>query len=82
MYKDSIYTKMYSSNDKLKYVGYNYRKEGMIDKFLSNRMFGNPIMDKFLEKMEPWFVELTDSVKKIQVYNNYTIDKNDGTLNL
>ncbi len=73
---------MYSSSDSLKEVGYNYREGGMIDKFISNRMFGNPVMDKFLEKLEPWFVEVTDSVKKIQIYNNFTIDKNDGRLNL
>jgi hypothetical protein len=82
MYKNSVYTKIYSSNDKVKETGFNYRNEGMIDKFLSNRMFGNPVMDGFLSRMEPYFVEMTDSVKTIQFYNNYTLDKNDGSINL
>jgi hypothetical protein len=82
MYKDSVYTKIYSSNDKVKDTGYNYRSEGMIDKFFSNRMFGNPVMDGFLNRIEPYFVEMTDSVKAIQFYNNYTLDKNDGSINL
>lgn len=82
MYRDSIYQKMYDSNDKLKEVGYNYRKNGLLDKFISNRMFGNPVMDGFLKRIGAWFIEITDSVKKIQIYNNYTIDKNDGSINL
>ncbi len=73
---------MITDNDKVKSTGYDYRKGGLLNKFISNRMFGNPVMDGFLEKIGPWFIELTDSVKKIQIYNNYTIDKNDGSINL
>jgi len=82
MYKDSVYTKIYQSNDKIKDTGYDYRSEGMINKFFSNRMFGNPGMDGFLNRIEPYFIEMTDSVKAIQFYNNYTLDKNDGSINL
>jgi hypothetical protein len=82
MYKDSIYTKMYQSGESVKDSGYNYRKGGMADKFFSNRMWDNPVMEGFLKRLDPWFIEMTDSVKKIQLYNNFTIDKNDGTINL
>jgi len=82
MYKDSIYNKMYQDNNQLKGTGYDYRGEGLLDKFLSNRMYGNPVMDGFLERINPYFVEMVDSVKKIQFYNNFTIDKNDGSINL
>lgn len=82
MYKDSVYNKMYQSNDQLKDTGFDYRSEGLLDKFLSNRMHGNPVMDGFLEKINPYFAEMVDSVKKIQFYNNFTIDKNEGSINL
>ena len=82
MYKDSVYNKMYQDNDQLKGKGYDYRSEGLLDKFLSSRMYGNPVMDGFLEKINPYFTEMVDSVKKIQFYNNFTIDKNDGSINL
>jgi hypothetical protein len=45
-------------------------------------MFGNPVMDGFLSRIDPYFIEMTDSVKAIQFYNNYTLDKNDGSINL
>jgi hypothetical protein len=73
---------MFTSNDKTKQRGYNYREEGLLSRFISNRMFGNPVMDGFLKRLSPWFTEMTDSVKKIQIYNNYTIDKNEGSINL
>lgn len=82
MYKDSIYNKIYQSNDQLTNRGFDYRSEGLLDKFLSNRMHGNPVMDGFLDKISPYFAEMVDSVKKIQFYNNFTIDKNDGSINL
>jgi len=82
MYKDSIYNKIYESSNQTKNTGYDYRTEGLLDKFLSNRMYGNPVMDGFLEKINPYFSEMVDSVKKIQFYNNFTIDKNDGSINL
>ena len=82
MYKDSIYNKMFEDAEERKSTGFNYRKDGVLDKFFSNRMFGNPVMDGFLERAELYFIEIIDSVKKIQFYNNYTIDKNDGRINL
>lgn len=82
MYKDSIYKKMLEDSEQRKDTGFNYREEGVLHKFFSNRMFGNPVMDGFLERLEMYFIEMIDSVKKIQFYNNYTIDKNDGRINL
>jgi len=82
MYKDSIYNKMYESSNQLTNTGFDYRSESLLNKFLSNRMYGNPVMDGFLQKIDPYFSEMIDSVKKIQLYNNFTIDKNDGSINL
>jgi hypothetical protein len=81
MYKDSVYKKIYESNDELKNRGYDYASEGMAQHFFSDRMYMNPVMNGFLVYMNRFFVEFTDSVKKIQFYTNYTNDKNDGSLN-
>ena len=81
MYKDSIYNKMLESGNKSLHNGYDYRNKGMISNLFSNRMFQNPVMEGFLKQIEPYFIELLDSVKKLQFYQNYTIDKNDGSIN-
>jgi hypothetical protein len=81
MYKDSIYKKMLESEDKILHNGYDYRNKGMVSRLFSSRMFMNPIMEGFLKQIEPYFIELLDSVKKLQFYQNYTIDKNDGSIN-
>ena len=81
MYKDSIYNKMYQEGELITSNGYDYRKNGLVNRWISKRMLMSPLMDGFLGKIEPYFVELIDSVKKLQFYQNYTIDKNDGSLN-
>ncbi len=81
MYKDSVYKKMLEDGNKTLHNGYDYRTRGIVGRLFSNRMFQNPLMEGFLNKIEPYFVELLDSVKKLQFYQNYTIDKNDGSLN-
>lgn len=81
MYKDSIYKKMLESGEKTQYTGYDYRNKGMISNMFSPRMFLNPVMEGFLKRIEPFFIEVLDSVKKLQFYQNYTIDKNDGSIN-
>ena len=39
MYIDSFYTKLIKSNDKLLSRGYDYKNNGLIDKFVSPRMY-------------------------------------------
>lgn len=81
MYKDSIYNKMYEEGSETLHTGYNYRTNGLTNKWFSKRMYMNPIMEGFIEQINPYFVEFLDSIKKIQFYQNYTIDKNDGSIN-
>lgn len=81
MYVDSEYKKMLESIEDVKNNGYEYGKEGMTKHFFSNRVFQNPKMAGFLEYVNSMLIELTESVKKIQFYTNYTIDKNDRRLN-
>lgn len=82
MYVDSIYNKMIQSEEKRKNMGYDYAKEGLISKFVSPRMFMNPRMEGFLNEIDPAMIEFNESVKKIQFYTNFTIDKNDRRLNV
>ena len=81
MYKDSIYNKMYEEGTVVTSTGYDYRKKGIVNRLFAKRMFQNPVMEGFITKIEPYFVEILDSVKKLQFYQNYTLDKNDGSLN-
>ena len=81
MYKDSVYNKMLESGSNTLHTGYDYRKGGLVSRWFSKRMFMNPMMEGFIEQINPYFVEFLDSIKKVQFYQNYTIDKNDGSIN-
>jgi hypothetical protein len=81
MYKDSIYNKMLQSSEKRTAMGFDYASNGLLNKWLSPMMFANPRLETFLNKIDPMFIELLDSVKRIQFFNNYTIDKNDRRYN-
>ena len=82
MYVDSQYKKMIQASDSLKSNGYQYQNEGLMKKFFSSRMYMNPTMASFLDRIDTMIIELTESVKKIQFYTNYTIDKNERRINL
>jgi hypothetical protein len=82
MYVDSFYNKLIRSNDRITSRGYNYKENGIIDKFVSPRMYLVERVKGFLNIMDPSLVELLDSVKRVQFYYNYTMDKNDRSLNL
>lgn len=81
MYKESIYNQMYKKGEVVKDRGYDPETDGIITRFFSSRMMMNPVMEGFLNRIEPWFIQVINSVKKLQFYQNYTVDKNDTTLN-
>jgi len=81
MYVDSFYNKLIRSNDKLTARGYDYKANGMINKMVSPRMYLVDRISGFLNMIDPSLIELVDSVKKVQFYYNYTMDKNDRSLN-
>lgn len=82
MYRDSIYNRMLSDENIFKNNGYDYKKNGIVKRFFSSRMRMNPMMDEFLMQIEPYFIEILNSVKKLQFYQNYTLDKNDDSINI
>ena len=77
MYVDSFYNKLIKSNNNLIARGYDYSSNGLIDKLVSNRMYLIPKIESFLNLIDPALIELLDTVKKVQFYYNFTIDKND-----
>jgi hypothetical protein len=81
MYIDSFYNKLIRSNDRLTSRGYDYQANGILDKMLSPRMYLVERVKGFLNMMDPSLMELLDSVKRVQFYYNYTMDKNDRSLN-
>lgn len=81
MYKDSIYNKIVQDSEVRQAQGYDYAKKGLFTRFLSPALYGNPRIANFLEKTDPLLIELTDSVKRLQFFFNYTIDKNDRRYN-
>ena len=81
MYVDSFYNKLIKSNDKLLARGYDYNTNGLIDKLVSPRMYLVERLAGFLNMIDPSLIELVESVKTIQFYYNYTMDKNDRSLN-
>jgi hypothetical protein len=81
MYKESIYRKMLKESEDLKYRGFQYQDTNMIERFVSNRMLGNPTMAGFLRKINPIIINWIESVKRVQFFYNYIIDKNDNSIN-
>ena len=81
MYKESIYTKMLKDSEDLKYRGYQYQNTNIMKRFVSNRMLGNPIMLGFLNLLNPIFINWIESVKRVQFFYNYIIDKKDNSIN-
>jgi hypothetical protein len=81
MYIDSFYNKLIRSNDRLTSRGYDYKENGILDKMLSPRMYLVERVKGFLNLIDPSLIELLDSVKRVQFYYNYTMDKNDRSLN-
>ena len=81
MYIDSFYNKMLQSNEKRTALGYDYGNDCLLNKFLSPRLYFNPRIEDFLNLLDPALIELVETVKKMQFYYNYTIDKNDRRIN-
>lgn len=81
MYVNSYYNKILRSSDKVTARGFNYIESGLLNKMLSPRMYLVPRIKDFLELLDPSLIELLESVKRIQFFYNYTMDKNDRSLN-
>lgn len=50
-------------------------KNGFIERYTSDYLLSNPIVFGFLKKLESILIELNETVKKIRIFENYTVDK-------
>ena len=74
-YKDT-----YKHGIDVKNTGFDYKNK-IFQKTTSNRMWANSTMSGFLEKLNGIVAETIDSVKRIRTFWNYTVDKDDRTIN-
>ena len=81
MHKDSIFRKAYQRNEKKLYIGFDYSKQ-ILEKTLSPQMFGaTPFLDSFLEKLNNMVYNNIEAVKKIKIFANPALDKNETKFN-
>ena len=79
MTTDSFYRKMLARERKN--MGFDYASSGLLPRFLSARLYGNPMIAGFLSILDKMVVDITESAKRVQFYFNFTIDKNDLSIN-
>lgn len=81
MHKDSVFRKTFGRNEKRLYLGFDYKKV-VIEKSVSNYMLRTtPFFDGFLSKLNKIVVENIEAVKKIKIFANPALDKNETKLN-
>jgi len=78
---DSLYSKIRYAKESRINMGYDYKSNGLIDKWLSPRIYMVPGIKGFLDKVDPILIGMIDSIKRVQNYWNFTIDKNDNRRN-
>lgn len=50
-------------------------KKGFIERYVSDYLLSNSVVFGFLKKIESILLELNETVKKIRIFENYTVDK-------
>jgi hypothetical protein len=81
MHRDSVFRKTFERNEKRLYLGVDYRKV-IIEKTVSNYMLRTtPAFDKFLSKLNDIVYNNIEAVKKIKIFANPALDKNETKLN-
>lgn len=81
MTKNSIYRAIYERKEKRLHLGYKY-KDKILKNTLSGQMFNvNPVLDKFIKKINDIIFNWIESVKQIKVFANPALDKHENKLN-
>ena len=79
MTHDSLYRRMFAA-PRIR-SGYDV-SNGLIRRMVSSRMYGHPLLADFLGRLDLSLVEMTQAIKRLQFHFNFTIDRNDRSLNL
>jgi len=76
----SLYAVQETLRDDLKWKGYDY-KQTLISNSVSPYLLRNLRMSNFLKYLNDIAVEYVETVKKIRVYYNFTVDKDYRNIN-
>jgi hypothetical protein len=76
----SLYAAQETLRDDLKWKGYDY-KQTLISNSVSPYLLRNLRMSNFLKYLNDIAVEYVETVKKIRVYYNFTVDKDARHIN-
>lgn len=76
----SLYAAQETLRDDLKWKGYDY-KQTLISNSVSPYLLRNLRMSDFLKYLNDIAVEYVETVKKIRVYYNFTVDKDARHIN-
>jgi hypothetical protein len=81
MHRDSIFRKAYQRKENRLFLGFDYT-EKVLEKTVSSQMFGvTPFLDGFLSNLNKMLVNNIESVKKIKIFANPAVDKNEPKFN-
>jgi hypothetical protein len=81
MHRDSIFRKPTERKENRLYLGFSYKGK-IIEKTVSPYLLGiSPFMDKFLLKLDNMVFNNIEAVKKIKIFANPALDKNETKLN-
>lgn len=81
MHRDSIFRKAGERKEQRLYIGFNYRDK-IIEKTVSPYLLGiSTFMDKFLLKLDAMVFNNIEAVKKIKIFANPALDKNETKIN-
>jgi hypothetical protein len=81
MHKNSIFRKAYERGEVKPYLGFDY-KEKVIERTVSPQLFGvSERFDGFLKRLNIIMVNSIESVKKIKIFANPALDKNETKFN-
>jgi len=81
MAKNSLYDNIRYNKESRLNMGYDYKTNGLINKWVSDRLYMVPTIEGFLNKIDLILIHMTDIIKVSQNYFNFTIDKNDNRRN-
>jgi hypothetical protein len=81
MHRDSIFRKAGERKEQRLYIGFKYRDK-IIEKTVSPYLLGiSSFMDKFLLKLDAIVFNNIEAVKKIKIFANPALDKNETKIN-
>ena len=81
MHRNSIFRKAYERSEKRLYIGFDYTDK-VLEKSVSPHMFGvSAFSDKFLSFLNKMIVNNIEAAKKIRIFANPAVDKNETKFN-